>query len=62
MYKPLQTLFRKQYAGAKRTGEKEAAVKAITELSKIYDINFVMTFGGEPLLYADTICAIHETK
>ncbi len=48
--------------GQKGQVEKEAAVKAITELSKIYDINFVMTFGGEPLLYADTICAIHETK
>ena len=26
-----------------------------------YDISTVMTFGGEPLLYPETVCAIHKT-
>lgn len=25
-----------------------------------YNVNSVMTFGGEPLLYPDTVCAIHN--
>lgn len=37
------------------------AVSIIKELSQIYDIDSIMTFGGEPLLYADTTCAIHNT-
>lgn len=40
---------------------KEVAVSVVTELSKKYDIESVMTFGGEPLLYANTTCAIHKT-
>jgi MoaA/NifB/PqqE/SkfB family radical SAM enzyme len=40
--------------------EKEVAVKTVTELSKLYPIHSVMTFGGEPLLHADTVFAIHE--
>ena len=40
--------------------DKEVAVSVVTELAKQYDINSVMTFGGEPLMYADTTCAIHE--
>jgi MoaA/NifB/PqqE/SkfB family radical SAM enzyme len=31
------------------------------EISKLSDINSIMTFGGEPLLYADVTCAIHKT-
>jgi MoaA/NifB/PqqE/SkfB family radical SAM enzyme len=41
--------------------DKNAAIAVVTELSKMYDIQSVMTFGGEPLLYADTTCAIHKT-
>ncbi len=37
------------------------AAKVIKELSQIYPISSVMTFGGEPLLYADVVCAIHES-
>jgi hypothetical protein len=39
--------------------EKDVAVAVVTELSKRFNIESVMTFGGEPLLYADTTCAIH---
>lgn len=41
--------------------DKEKAISLINELSKFYSIESVMTFGGEPLLYADTVCAIHRT-
>lgn len=41
--------------------DKEKAISIVTELSKHYSIESVMTFGGEPLVYADTVCAIHRT-
>jgi MoaA/NifB/PqqE/SkfB family radical SAM enzyme len=36
------------------------AVNAIKDLASVYDIKSIMTFGGEALLYPDTVCAIHE--
>ena len=36
-----------------------AAVDAIEKVCAHYGIRTVMTFGGEPLLYPDTVCAIH---
>lgn len=36
-----------------------AAVDAIEKVCAHYSIETVMTFGGEPLLYPDTVCAIH---
>ncbi len=38
---------------------KEAAVRAVRELADMYDMQSVMTFGGEPLLYPEVACAIH---
>ena len=46
--------------GPKMAIDKESAVSVVTELAKLYPVQFVMTFGGEPLLYADTVCAIHR--
>lgn len=40
--------------------EKERAARLVTEMAKQYDIKSVMTFGGEPLLYPDTVEAIHR--
>jgi MoaA/NifB/PqqE/SkfB family radical SAM enzyme len=37
----------------------DAAVNAIKLLAGRFKIESVMTFGGEPLLYADTVCKIH---
>jgi MoaA/NifB/PqqE/SkfB family radical SAM enzyme len=37
----------------------EAAVDAVKRLSEKFQIESVMTFGGEPLLFADTVCQIH---
>lgn len=39
----------------------DAAVEAIKKICTHYRIQTVMTFGGEPLLYPDIVCAIHRT-
>ncbi len=39
----------------------EAAVGAIREICENYKIESLMTFGGEPLLYPEVVCAIHRT-
>lgn len=36
----------------------DIAVDAVRKIATKYDIKTVMTFGGEPLLYADVVCAI----
>lgn len=36
------------------------AAEVIRGLSQMFSVSSVMTFGGEPLLYADVVCAIHE--
>lgn len=36
------------------------AAEAVRRVCGKYDIGTVMTFGGEPLLYPDTVCAIHR--
>jgi hypothetical protein len=33
--------------------------EAVRKIAQAYDIQSVMTFGGEPLLYADEVCKIH---
>ena len=40
--------------------EPDAAVQAIYDLCKFYKIKSLMTFGGEPLLYPEVVCTIHE--
>lgn len=39
----------------------DAAVNAIREICESYNINSLMTFGGEPLLFPDVVCRIHKT-
>lgn len=41
--------------------DKDAATAAVSALADAYDIGSVMTFGGEPLLFPDIVCAIHQT-
>lgn len=45
------------------TGHIDARVasEAVRKICSCYDISTVMTFGGEPLLYPETVCAIHKT-
>ena len=47
----------------KRTGEninKDIAAEAVKYIAEKYNIRSVMTFGGEPLLYPETVCTIHS--
>ena len=37
------------------------AARAMTELAEIFDLQSVMAFGGEPLLYPQTVCAAMES-
>lgn len=39
--------------------DSDTAVVAIKRLAERFKIESVMTFGGEPLLYAETVCKIH---
>ena len=41
--------------------DKMLSSDAVRKIAEEYQINSVMTFGGEPLLCADTVCAIHKT-
>ena len=41
--------------------DKTVAAEAVRKICSHYEISTVMTFGGEPLLYPDTVCAIHKT-
>lgn len=40
--------------------DQEVAVKAVREVCENYEIQSLMTFGGEPLLYPEVVCAIHR--
>ena len=40
--------------------DKYLASDAVRKIAKEYNINSVMTFGGEPLLYYETVCEIHK--
>lgn len=39
--------------------EPEMAAKVVREVAEKYEITSVMTFGGEPLLYPETVYAVH---
>ena len=41
--------------------DKTIAMEAVRKICSCYGIQIVMTFGGEPLLYPGTVCAIHKT-
>ena len=38
-----------------------AAAEAVRGIAAEYDVQCVMTFGGEPLLYPDAVCAVMRT-
>ncbi len=38
----------------------EAGARAVRDLCGVYQIQSLMTFGGEPLLYSEEVCKIHE--
>lgn len=37
----------------------DAAANAVYKLCKVFNIESLMTFGGEPLLHSDVVCKIH---
>ena len=39
----------------------DVATDAVRKICKEFTIRSLMTFGGEPLLYPDVVCAIHRT-
>ena len=39
----------------------EIAAEAVRKICSRYEITSLMTFGGEPLLYPDTVCKIQKT-
>lgn len=39
----------------------DVAANAIREICKSHEIESLMTFGGEPLLYPEVVCKIHKT-
>lgn len=41
--------------------DKTIAVDAVRKICSNFGISTVMTFGGEPLLYPETVCEIHKT-
>ncbi len=49
--------------GEHKSGEHidtEIAADAVRKIAAQYNITSVMTFGGEPLLYPETVCAVHK--
>lgn len=38
----------------------KVAAQAVCDICKHYQIQSLMTFGGEPLLYPETVCMIHK--
>lgn len=49
------------HEGLKENIDKTVAAEAVQKICSHYDISTVMTFGGEPLLYPETVCAVHRT-
>jgi hypothetical protein len=39
----------------------DLAIHILQEIGRQYPLDSVMTFGGEPLLYPEVVCAIHQT-
>ncbi len=48
------------HANCKGHIDTDVAVAAVREVCKHYKIKSLMTFGGEPLLYPEVVCAIHR--
>ena len=49
------------HAGCRGHIDAGVAADAVRKICGRYPIESLMTFGGEPLLYPDTVCTIHQT-
>ena len=48
------------HAGFKEHLDGECAAKAVDEICHVYNIDSLMVFGGEPLLYPQDVCKIFQ--
>ena len=48
------------HAGFTEHLDGECAAKAVEEICRVYKIDSLMVFGGEPLLYPEDVCKIFE--
>lgn len=49
------------HTGSYNCVDMQKASTAIDKLSKLFPLESVMPFGGEPLLYVDGVCLLHKT-
>ena len=49
------------HIGCREHIDADVATASIRKICECYKIKSLMTFGGEPLLYPDVVCAIHST-
>lgn len=49
-----------EHSGLSHFIDMDIAVKLVSDVAAVFTIESVMTFGGEPLLYPDTVCAVHK--
>lgn len=49
-----------EHTGCGEQIDAEVAAQAVCDICKQYPIQSLMTFGGEPLLYPETVCRIHK--
>ena len=47
-------------ADAKTFVRPDKAAETVTRLAEMFDVSSVMTFGGEPLLHPEAVCAVHR--
>ena len=51
---------RKHREGFPEHVDESLAVDIVRKVSQKYDVESVMTFGGEPMLFPETVCSIHR--
>lgn len=49
-----------EHVGCSEHIDGDVAVKAVEKICENYEIESLMTFGGEPLLYPEIVCEIHK--
>jgi hypothetical protein len=51
----------KQREGFPEHVDESLAIGIVRKVSETYDVESVMTFGGEPLFFPEIVCSIHKT-
>jgi sulfatase maturation enzyme AslB (radical SAM superfamily) len=58
--KCIHCFFTDEEKGSPKHIDTELAVQILRDVGRQYALESVMTFGGEPLLYPEVVCAIHQ--